>query len=97
MNTEPMSTESISTETKSLPLRLLQFTPATRKILWEGKFDIVLLLASTFCFGVFLERSFNSDQISGIGGSIALMTEGSASGKLLIRTGDPCSAPSPSF
>lgn len=76
-----MSTESMNTETKSIPLRFYQFAPATRKVLWEWKFDIVLLMASACCFGVFLERSFNSDQISGIGGAIALMTEGSAERK----------------
>ncbi|MEO7163108.1 MAG: hypothetical protein ABI041_09315 [Bdellovibrionia bacterium] len=53
----------------------------TRKTIWKWKYDIALLVASACCFGLFLERSLNEDQISGIGGPIALLTQGRAERK----------------
>jgi hypothetical protein len=66
---------------KSVALRIFQLSPTTKSTLWEWKFDAVLLLASAICFGTFLERSINLEQVSGIGGPIALMTHGNAERK----------------
>ena len=75
-----MSGEAISA-IKTLGQRFSQSFPAFKTTLWQWKFDIVLLLSSAVCFGLFLERSINLDQMSGIGGPIAILVRGNAEKK----------------
>jgi hypothetical protein len=71
----------MSAETKPLALRLFPNSSAIRKIIWQWKVDVFLLSISAVCFGLFLQRSFNLDQISGIGGPIARLIQGGAERK----------------